>query len=348
MKWTAPRVVFLSVVFCLIAIIITRTRDKYERSAEQKAELLLAQHLPDPVLHRMSNALEAVILPTTPCRTERLKLSQTERLRLLEQLGIVPSDADWSDYSLAEKTSWWGKRIDPGVFWSNKVVWLNGMAIGEAWRHGRSWPPMPYDDTSVADRSDNDKMGDGFDIQGGPNFHTISSERERAFWDKFGKTHPHPPEDIILWQQERASIWLRQKSILDRDPTYTARLGLKPAELVAILELNLREAQTFGYPKECLSPEAFQWAHAIQKRAEYENLIASGNANDGILMANFFRRVYVDTKLITEPLSAMNDNNANAWKTPYLRRLRAEKADEMYIQAYLKAWNLDPKAVFGP
>ena len=37
----------------------------------------------------------------------------------------------------------------------------------------------------------------------------------------------------------------------------------------------------------------------------------------------------------------------DAWKVAYLRRLRAEKTDESYIKAYLKAWNLDPKDVFG-
>ena len=55
----------------------------------------------------------------------------------------------------------------------------------------------------------------------------------------------------------------------------------------------------------------------------------------------------VDTKLITEPLTADQLKAANVWKLAYLQRLRREKTDEQYIQAYLKAWNLTENEVFG-
>jgi hypothetical protein len=38
---------------------------------------------------------------------------------------------------------------------------------------------------------------------------------------------------------------------------------------------------------------------------------------------------------------------ANAWKIAYLQRLRREKTDESYINAYLQAWNLSATEVFG-
>ena len=47
------------------------------------------------------------------------------------------------------------------------------------------------------------------------------------------------------------------------------------------------------------------------------------------------------------PLTGAETNSMNAWKCRYLRRLRAEKTDESYIDAYLKAWNLDARDVFG-
>jgi hypothetical protein len=280
-----------------------------------------------------------------------------ERLRLLENLGCVPPDPDWSDYALAMKTSWWGKRLDPKSFWSNRVVWLDGQAIGDAWRHGRSYPPMPCDDPSVADLSDNDKMGDGFDIQGGPNFHTVSTDREHVFWGNFVKAHPHPPDNIIRWQRDQAKSWLRAKNILENDTTYAARLRMKPEELDRILGADRREAEGLGYPSECLTPDAYRWSHIMQKRQEYAEMlasdgykvcerIASGQYDVNIIVSNFFRHVYVDRKYIIEPLTDEDTKAANAWKVAYLRRLRQEKTDESYIKAYLKAWNLSEKQVF--
>jgi len=62
---------------------------------------------------------------------------------------------------------------------------------------------------------------------------------------------------------------------------------------------------------------------------------------------NFFKEVYVDHALITEPLTREQLDKANAWKVKYLNRLRDEKWDESYINAYLKAWNLTDEYVFG-
>ena len=54
-----------------------------------------------------------------------------------------------------------------------------------------------------------------------------------------------------------------------------------------------------------------------------------------------------DRALITEPLTQDQLDTANAWKVAYLNRLRAEKWDESYINAYLQAWNLSEEYVFG-
>jgi hypothetical protein len=277
-------------------------------------------------------------------------MTDDQRLRLLEDLGRVPSDPDMSDYRLAEKTSWWGKRIDPIVFWSDKVVWYDDVAEFEARRRGRGYPPMPYEDPSVADRSDQDRRGDGFEIEG-PNIHYVSSERESVFWGKFIKTHPHPPDDITRWQQERAGSWLRHQHILEHAPEYAARLGLTSKSKFEKLEADRRQAMIFGYPPECLTPDAYRWSHSMQKRQEYEALQdafrVSGREVDEATRSNFFRHVYVDRKYITEPLGAEDMQAANAWKVAYLRRLRQENTDEAYINAYLQAWNISSNYVFG-
>ncbi len=54
----------------------------------------------------------------------------------------------------------------------------------------------------------------------------------------------------------------------------------------------------------------------------------------------------VDPKLITEPLNDEQLKESVQWKIDYLQRLRREKVDESYINAYLKAWNLHAEDVF--
>ena len=107
------------------------------------------------------------------------------------------------------------------------------------------------------------------------------------------------------------------------------------------------EAEGLGYPPECLTPDAYKWAHILQKRQEYEAIQASGQDSAGLSLSNFFRGVYVDHKYITEPLSDEDIQAANAWKVAYLCRLRQENTDESYINAYLKAWGLSSNEVFG-
>ena len=45
-----------------------------------------------------------------PSREERLRMSRKERLALLESLGHLPDDRDWSDFEIGEETSWWGRE----------------------------------------------------------------------------------------------------------------------------------------------------------------------------------------------------------------------------------------------
>jgi hypothetical protein len=274
-------------------------------------------------------------------------MSREERSRLLEKIGFLPDDADNIDCMLAENTSWWGKRLDPKIFWADKVVWYDEIAEWEARRRGRGWPPLPYDDPSVADYSDKDRRAEGHGVESTvPPY--VSSDREQVFWEKFIMTHPHPPDDIIHWQRNLAKSWLRSKHILENDPIYAARLRLEPKELDQMLEMDRQEAKECGYPSECLTTNAYFWAYILKKREEYDAEIqAHGGDMDAKAISNFFHSVYVDRKYITEPLSAEDIKAANAWKVAYLRRLRQEKTDESYIQAYLRAWNLSSNEVFS-
>jgi len=72
----------------------------------------------------------------------------------------------------------------------------------------------------------------------------------------------------------------------------------------------------------------------------------AGDFNDRFL-DRFMQKLAVDSKYITEPLTSDQLKEANAWKVAYLQRLRREKTDESYINAYLEAWNLTEEEVFS-
>jgi len=284
-----------------------------------------------------------------PNKEERLRMNAKERIAVLERLGYVPDNPDMSDYFYAEKTSWWGNKLDTITFWSNRVVWLDEKATFDARRRGRAYPPIPYDEPAVAHNSDIDEGGDGgyASLDGGWQPGGKFSDKERIFWDNFQKTHPHPPSNIQRWLDDRADRWLNTKLEMDNNLNTGKSNNRVSRSLDNLLFLANRDANDFGYPPECVSPEVFYWNHIMRKRAEYEEFVESGRIENPLLVDPFFNRVYVDRTLITEPLTQNQIDTANAWKVAYLNRLRTEKWDESYINAYLDAWDLTEGYVFG-
>ncbi len=274
-------------------------------------------------------------------KLERRMMSPNARIALLEALGCVPIDGERVDFFLAEKTSWWGKRLDSAEFWKGRIIWYDDKVQRDAKRHGRAYPPMPYEDPALADRSAEDKQANG---NGGESRtpRSFYSDRESAFWDKFIKTHPHPPEDISSWVKENAMHYQSSKRDFEHppivDPRYGAKLEIKPRP--PSFGIDLREAKIFNYPPECINEDTYYWTQVMAKREEYEKDIKPWESSNPNLVDVFFKTVYVDRKLITEPLTAENIKAANAWKVAYLKRLRAEKWDESYINAYKEAWSL--------
>ena len=274
-----------------------------------------------------------------PSKEERLLMSKKDRIALLEKLGCVPEDADMSDYFLAEETSWWGKRLDPEEFWKDRVVWYDWAIVRDANRYGRSYPPMPYEDPSVADRSDTDRQSSGNSGDSStPKF--IWNERESAFWTRFIKNHPHPPDDIARRIQNEGDMWLSTKHQIETDPTYVTTFRVRKNILSEMLDFDSRNAKALGYPIESATQDAYMWDHVMRKRKEYEEFTKVASADNLMDDKFFWRKVYVDRTLITEPLTPEQINAANEWKVKYLRRLRTEKWDESYINAYKEAWNL--------
>ena len=291
----------------------------------------------------LTGNIPAAVDATVPPQAERMGMSVVKRLALLEQLGQVPDDPHPSEWRLAEKTSWWGKRLDPVAFWTNRVVWYDQDTEFEARRRGRGVPPIPPNAIVLSPRDDTDRRATGMGIEyRSPRF--VSSARERAYWEKFRLSSPHPSKEIDDWIAVEAEAWLRKKHTIETDSEYAARLRLRPKELAESLDTDLRDAKLFFYPTECVSPESYMWDHVMRKRKEYEALMNGPEADSKITQNLFWDRVYVDHSLITKPLLpdliTEQFKAANAWKVAYLKRLRVEKWDESYITAYKEAWSL--------
>ncbi len=268
----------------------------------------------------------------------KLGSTQQSRLTVLESMEKLPDVPRLEDWELAPHTSWWGKPLDAEKFWADRVRWLDDSTVAEANRHGRFYPPIPpgEDIRFVARVSAEDvkpSQAGGLEAPG-PRFRY--SEREAAFWDFFGKSHPRPTEFIEQHQFQVAEIILNhQYDFQSRgNPLRTTAEGLTKAE-----GAEKRRVLEMGVPSEALTQEALFWAFVTRKRKQFQ-LYPSANSEELRDVDRLRRLVPVDPKFITQPLGKEQLNSANVWKNNYIKRLQQEKADPSYINAYIKAWNL--------
>jgi hypothetical protein len=184
---------------------------------------------------------------TDPRTVGPQRMSEADRVGWLESLGKLPDGASVRDMYLAQRTSWWGKRLDPTEFWKGRVIWCDASARAAANSYGRMWPPIPYDDPIFRAISDQNTRfsATGSEDYGGASLYT---EREAAFWDHFNRTHPMPPDQI--------DVSLR----LIAEDIYGGRGGLAAARRASALQ--------YGCPAEGLSDEALQWAYIMNKRRQ--------------------------------------------------------------------------------
>ena len=236
--------------------------------------------------------------------------------------------------SAAEKAPELEWNDDPAVFWSNRVVWLDREVMKAATDHGRAYPPMPYVDPEA------------MAIAPTPLGHHVESldivvprlkgnNRERWFWDKFSRTHPHPPDYLdALFVSESVSCGdslLTAKN--NGDPRWT---GKTPGGLGRLR----RDYPKMGIPIEMLDAESLAaCCHLIKGDKPYDasSFRLSQQLAAGTIPAveEFLERGFEDASEVESELKT-----AYAWRTKYVRRLRREGTDESYIEAYKKAWDL--------
>jgi hypothetical protein len=245
---------------------------------------------------------------------------------VMEWKGEVPPNGTYNDWQLAQSTTWWGQPLDPKKFWKDRVLWCDGKAVADAQRHGRLYPPMPYEDSSLSPYPDDEGIHEPGVIDGA-NIAFASSSKEAGFWDKFGKTHPRPPAELEQKQIDVESEIIESQ----RDPIPAAR----KSDYQNVLK---KGAMEMGYPPEEFETEALFWAGLIHLHKGIDELAEAGQkpVSDSISLTLTNRRP-----------SAEQIKRANAWKIAYLQRLRRENTDQQYIQAYLKAWNIHASELEG-
>ena len=256
------------------------------------------------------------------------------RVAALNQQIEMPTNADNYDWELAQRTSWWGKPIDPKKFWTGRTVWLDDAARFQANRVGRFYPPIPYDDPKYSNYSTNDVASGGGTLEG-PNINYVSNRREDIFWQHFAETHPMPPTDLEREQLQVANLVFEN---LKRE-TNSSISGEK--------RIFVTRSLTENYPPELFDDETLFWCYVSDRQKEYQAAFNNGETNV-IGIRNLMRTLAVDSKYVTNSPSEQQIQAMNAWKISYLQRLRKENTDQSYIDAYLKAWNLTPGQVFPP
>lgn len=243
------------------------------------------------------------------------------------QLGGRPSvgrSQQQAEVVARAETARWGQPLDPEVFWRGQVIWLSSNAISRAQVVGRMLPPVPV---AFANRclgySSVEKGGSSEQAQAGLRY----TDREIAFWDWFGKTHPLPPE-----------------SLDDALLSVSSRIGLSSET-----KWEKENGAKLGYPEELFDPTALYWGYVLAKRKEYRELIQGLGPSSGFAK-RFVERAGIPTNLITGELSNEQRAAAGEWKRLYLKRLEEQGADPRYLGEYRKAWDpgtLSSNKVFG-
>jgi hypothetical protein len=284
---------------------------------------------------------------------DRERAAWQQRVSRLEKLGEVPETAgplNSFDWQAAQETSWWGKPLDPEKFWKGRVVWLDDSTVGAAARHGRAYPPMPYNDPTLSLHKtdvDIEEMSGGVEEL---RLIIHFTSKEGAFWDKFSKTHPKPPEDLE-GEQSMMGLLFRYKQF---DPLKSEVPGPLLTERMSHLEqlekkgeqIQIGREVQLGYPPEAFAQNALFWEYVVAQRREYQKLVNVTHAANNVAVSNLLEQLSVDPKCVTDPLPGNAIQKANAWKIAYLQRLSREKVDQSYINAYLKEWNLKPGELF--
>jgi hypothetical protein len=235
-----------------------------------------------------------------------------------------------------ETNGWWGQPMDPKVFWRDKVVWLDAVAIDAARQRGRRMPPPAFDDSAMSLESYSSLIIDG-----------AEGARERLyahecrFWVKWTALLPRPPGDIEARQERAAAdyFWLHssQYAGLAKEDSLLASPEVAVRDRLSAIQLSALDE---GFPVEAFEPDALYGVYVPKKRQEYAKRVAQGLEDGKTVSSEFGRMCGVSSDVIVHEVTDEEDGQSSAWKIRYLRRLLRTNTDESYLLAYCKAWKL--------
>jgi hypothetical protein len=229
---------------------------------------------------------------------------------------------------LSGVTSWRGKPLDPKEFWKGKTIWLDTTALLAAQKHGRFYPPIPFGEKKFSSYPEKDITGSSGGSEAGGTLY-YWNDREAAFWSDFERTQPRPPEEL---ERKQAEV---KRAIQDSQ----SWVGISQNDLKAFQGSVRSKPIGENYPPEAFTDEALYWSYIASQNRQYQSLV---QRNEKLAAKDLADRSGVDLTLLTNALNADQIKMANSWKIAYLKRLKNQNVDQSYINAYLKAWNIQP------
>lgn len=262
-----------------------------------------------------------------------------ERLTLeeLEKLGHLPNNPWPDEERLAEKTTWWGKPIDPVVFWNNRPVW-HDPADHFANDRGRQNPPIPFWDPTLSACSKKDRQSSlSFNVEGyTPRY--VGNDYEDNFWSKWSRMLPRPPYLIENAQLSQAEIMMSAEN-RSRIPLDQQRgRGITARDVDEHWQTVGGKAKSEGCPPEAFERRAIYTTFVLNQYGEQDNTRPASIEQ--------WRGIVPDEYLNASKQQLIEMHKE--WQRAYVDRLGKElpKHPQLapfadgYIKAYKEAWGL--------
>ena len=331
---------FIHVFFVLLVVLVFKWNCLNGRHPPETVKVG-QDSCPDAIVSVVpSNSVSSVNTGEIMLRYNETKSPKTYRGVLKTELVSLP----WTPTKAleSEHEPWWGQPFDSMSFWKDRPIWLDDEARSLALRRGRHYPPVPPQFASGIPQKVLVSDSSTLECRMPRTYYT---EEEARFWNKFAKSHPHPPEEIDRWLQHWSEMRVRAERIgIPRLPSGKELKTpgyLNRKEPRDTVEFARSDAASVSLPVEAATEKALYWEYVRGKRDEYETMVHTGRTieNDTGLKI-LITDLECPIELIRQPPSDEELRVTRGWRIDYLLRLRREGTDESYIEAYKNAWSL--------
>lgn len=238
--------------------------------------------------------------------------------------------------------------IDGQKFWSGRPVWLDADALRAAHLRGRALPPLPFDDPLLGEYLPTNRFAN---VSGSPDDSEgrslVTDALELAFWSKWTRLLPKPPDEIETEQQKRASEFFEYDRSRGRYLSLLGEMKAPPPALPRRIPrerlMDIREEVLVeGFPSEAFTSNALLSAYVVATRTEYgkEQTSSEPEAN-GHVGTRPSGSVSSSSRDLGDGIPESVAPPPSAWRMQYLRRLLQEDVADEYVHAYCTAWGID-------